>query len=182
MANGKGGARPGAGRPKKPLAEKIVDGQASKAKVLNFGDEMKGEDMPEPNKYLYEQTKGASENTAQEIYEKTWRWLKERKCDIYVQPNLVEQYAICVARHIQAEEAIHTYGFLAKHPTTGVAITSPFIRISHEFLKQSNAIWNQIYLVIKENCADFYTNASDGSTDVMEQILNSRPKRGNNGN
>ena len=179
MANGRGGARPGAGRKKKPLADKILEGKESKAKVLDFGAKIEGVDMPEPGKYLSEQTKGASENVAKAVYQKTWAWLKERKCDVYINPQLVEQYAMSVARWIQAEEAVHTFGFLAKHPTTQMPIASPYVRISQDFLKQSTNLWLQIYGVIKENCAEFYQYSGGQPTDdMMEIILSSQPKRG----
>ena len=53
MANGHGGARPGAGRKKKPLSEKIVDGNPGKAplKKLQFGNldvGLAGEDGKRP--------------------------------------------------------------------------------------------------------------------------------------
>ena len=49
MANGHGGARPGAGRKKKALSEKIIDGNPCKAPLtkLQFGlkdTDMHGED------------------------------------------------------------------------------------------------------------------------------------------
>lgn len=175
MANGYGGARAGAGRKKKPIAERIKSGNTDKAKVLTFDSELTGTEMPPPEKYLSEQTKGASENLAGEICQKTWNWLKERKCDIFINPQLVEQYAMSVARWIQAERAVHTFGFLAKHPTTGMPIASPYVKISQDFLRQSTAIWLHIFGVIKENCADFYTYPADNpNDDLMEKILSGR--------
>ena len=51
MANGHGGARPGAGRKKKALSEKLVDGNPGKAPLtkIQFGMQdsgLAGEDMP----------------------------------------------------------------------------------------------------------------------------------------
>ena len=84
-----------------------------------------------------------------------------------------------VARWIQAEEAVHTFGFLAKHPTTQMPIASPYVKISQDFLKQSTNLWLQIYGVIKENCAEFYQYSGGQPTDdMMEIILSSQPKRG----
>ncbi len=38
-------------------------------------------------------------------------------------------------RWIQCEECITEYGFLAKHPTTGNAIPSPYVSMSQSFSK-----------------------------------------------
>lgn len=56
-----------------------------------------------------------------------------------------------IARWIQCERAISEYGFLAKHPTTGNAIQSPYVVMSQNFLNQSNRIWLEIYKIVKEN-------------------------------
>ena len=61
-----------------------------------------------------------------------------------------EQYAVSVSRWIQCEECISEYGFLAKHPTTGNAIASPYVSMSQQYMKQVNQIWYQIYQVVKE--------------------------------
>lgn len=178
MANGRGGARPGAGRKKKPLADKILEGKESKAKVLDFGAEIEGVDMPEPGKYLSEQTKGASENVAKAVYQKTWAWLKERKCDVYINPQLVEQYAMSVARGFRQRRPF-TLSVFWQSTDNADADTSPYVKISQDFLKQSTNLWLQIYGVIKENCAEFYQYSGGQPTDdMMEIILSSQPKRG----
>ena len=98
MANGHGGARPGAGRKKKALSEKIMDGNPGKAPLTKLQFEiqktdMHGEDMPPVAEYLKQVTKNSQQNLAPQIYEDTWRWLNERGCAIYVKKELIEQYA-----------------------------------------------------------------------------------------
>ena len=61
-----------------------------------------------------------------------------------------------VARWIQCEEAITEYGFLAKHPTTGNAIQSPYVAMSQNFMSQTNRLWMEIYQIVKENCSSEY--------------------------
>lgn len=177
MANGHGGARPGAGRKKKAVIDRIDDPTYNKKiEVLKVDNDLKGEEMPEPSKYLLQQTKGASENIAGDVYKKTWDWLKARGCAHLVQPNLIEQYAMTVARWIQAENAVHTFGFLAKHPTTQMPIASPYVKLSQDFLKQSTNLWLQIYQVVKENCTETY---GGDENDPMAYLLN-HPPGGNN--
>jgi hypothetical protein len=172
MANGQGGYRINSGRKKSAenLGEKTIK---------NKFKELQGEDIPKPGSYLSMQTKGASENCAKEIYQRTWKWLQERGCDVLITPNQVEQYSMSVARWIQAEDAIHTFGFLAKHPTTGAPISSPYVKIAQDFMKQSTNLWLQIYGVIKENCIEYANkNATNASEDMMEIILSTQPMRG----
>ena len=51
---------------------------------------------------------------------------------------------MAISRWIQCEECITEYGFLAKHPTTGNAIPSPYVSMSQSFSKQANNLWFQI--------------------------------------
>ena len=103
-------------------------------------------------------------------------WLAERKCATLVSPQLLERYAMSVARWIQCEEAISDFGFLAKHPTTGNAIQSPYVAMSQNFMSQTNRLWMEIYQIVKENCATEYSGATP-MDDAMERLL--RARKGN---
>lgn len=75
MANGHGGARPGAGRKKKALSEKIMDGNPGKAPLTKLQFEiqktdMHGEDMPPVAEYLKQVTKN-SQKTLHRRFTKT---------------------------------------------------------------------------------------------------------------
>jgi hypothetical protein len=168
----RGGARAGAGRKKKALADKISEGKTDKVTVLPTAN-LKGIEMPAPKEYLKAPQKNGQENYAVEIYEKTWNWLNEKGCAELVSPELIEHYAMTVSRWIQCQDAISNYGFLAKHPTTGAAIVSPYVNISLQYMKQANQLWYQIYQVVKENCSEGYSGANP-QDDVMERLLRSR--------
>lgn len=75
---------------------------------------------PSPTIFSAEQRDG-SELQAKEIYEETWKWLKQIGCAAKVSPQLLERYAMCSARWIQCEEMTNRMGFLSKHPTTSAA-------------------------------------------------------------
>ena len=81
-----------------------------------------------------------------------------------------------VARWIQCEEAVTEYGFLAKHPTTGNAIQSPYVAMSQNFMSQTNRLWMEIFQIVKENCVGEYAGANP-QYDVMERLL--RARKGN---
>ena len=172
---GKRGPQPGSGgRPKKPLADKVLEGNPGKRPLKALDPPvLMGEEMPPPHQYLSERQKGGKDLYAVEIYTETWDWLKQHKCENALSAQVLERYAMSAARWIQCEEAISAYGFLSKHPTTGAPIPSPFVAMSQSFMKQANYQWNQIYQVVRENCAVAVEGRSP-QDDVMERLLSAR--------
>ena len=173
----RGGARVGAGAKKKPLADKISSGNPGgrKLTVMEFKDtaDLKGLEMPEPARMLEAIQKDGKALVASEIYKSTWIWLNERGCAAFVSPRLLERYAMSVARWIQCEEAVTEYGFLAKHPTTGNAIQSPYVAMGQNYMNQTNRLWMEIFQIVKENCTGEYSGANP-QDDVMERLLTAR--------
>lgn len=172
MANGHGGARPGAGRKKQSAAQKKLHGKAPmKSKGVKLkGEQLEANDCPEPHAYMSMQTKNSAENISKQIYSEVYEWLKKRKCEHLIQPQLIEQYALSYARYAQAETAIHQFGMLAKNQNSGNAVPSPFIEISQAYLKQSQNIWLSIYSIVKDSCVE-YTEDGDPNDDIMEMLL-----------
>lgn len=142
---------------------------------MEFKDvaDLSGEAMPQPRKYLSSTQKNGKEIMAIDVYEKTWHWLNERGCAQLILSQLLGQYAMSISRWIQCEECITEFGFLAKHPTTGNAIPSPYVPMAQNFMKQSNNIWFQIYQVVRENCSQEFKGATPHD-DVMERLLSAR--------
>ncbi|NLV87314.1 MAG: P27 family phage terminase small subunit [Clostridiales bacterium] len=182
----RGGRRVRAGEKPEPLANKIITGKA--AMVLEVPDfqpetalvadeledtaDLLGADMPAPSDYLSSRQKDGKPLEADALYVETWKWLKARGCEKFVNPRLIESYAQAFTRYIQCEEAISTYGFLGKHPTTGGAIASPFVQMSQSFQKQANLVWYEIFDIVKQNCTTAYVgNPQD---DIMEALLSGR--------
>ena len=172
---GQRGPQPGSGgRPKKPLADKVLEGNPGKRPLKALDPPvLKGEEMPPPSQYLSERQKGGKDLYAVEIYTETWDWLKRHGCEAAVSAQVLERYAMSAARWIQCEEAISAYGFLSKHPTTGAPIPSPFVAMSQSFMKQANYQWSQIYQVVRENSA-VAVEGRGPQDDVMERLLSAR--------
>ena len=165
----RGGARVGAGRKSKALVDKINEGAS--ASVLNFPetDDLIGVDVPPVKDFMKAHQKNGKDFLAEEIYKETFQWLKARGCEKAVYSELVVQYAMSVSRWIQCEEIVSEFGFLAKHPTTGNAIASPYVSMSQSYMKQVNQLWYQIFQIVRENCSsDFSGNPMD---DTMEKLL-----------
>ena len=182
----RGGSRVRAGERPAALVDKISAGKS--ARVLEIPDldtdtdleitdlndtaDFDGEDMPPPSEYLSARQKDGKPLGADELYTETWRWLKARGCEKFVNPRLIEAYSQAFSRYIQCEEAISLYGFLGKHPTTGGAIASPFVQMSQSFQKQANLIWYEIFDIVRQNCTTaFVGNPQD---DIMEALLSKR--------
>lgn len=179
---GQRGPKPGTGgRPKKPIADKIADGNPGKRalSVIDFKDSvanLEGQPMPKPSEFLSAKQKDGSTLCAAEIFISTWEWLSKRGCAAIVSPQLIERYAMSSARWIQCETVTSELGFLAKHPTTGAAIQSPYVAIADKYMTQANRLWSEIYQIVRENCTGEYTGESP-QDDVMERLL--RARRGN---
>ncbi len=170
------GPQPGTGgRPRKAVTDKLRDGAKNKPTVIRLpeAEDMIGADMPEPREFLSAIQKGGEDIQAKEIYQTTWNWLKRYRCEHLVTQQNLEQYAMAAARWIQCEEVVSKFGFLAKHPTTGAAITSPYVAMAREYSKHSNALWNQIYALVKDNCGSDYSGRNP-QDDVMERLLTMR--------
>lgn len=171
----RGGSRVGAGRKPKALFEKITEGKAV-ALTLPEPVEIDGVDMPPVKDFMKASQKSGKDLCAEEVFKATWTWLKARGCEKIVNRSLIDQYAMSVSRWIQCEECISEYGFLAKHPTTGAAIASPYVSMAQSFMKQTNQIWFQIYQVVKDNCTTDYGGANP-QDDLMERLLSARKGR-----
>ena len=173
----RGGPRPGTGPKKKALIDKINDGTADGEKVLPQPADIEGYDIPPVKDYLKAKQKSGKDLCAEDVFIATYKWLKNCGCEKLVTLQQIEQYAMSVSRWIQCEEAISEFGFLAKHPTTGNAIASPFVAMSRDYMKQVNATWFAIHQIVKENCSIDYGGTTPHD-DLMERLLTAR--RGNN--
>jgi len=174
MSNNHGGTRPGAGRKRKPLAEKVLNAGNGHHKITKLKSpvpaDIEGEDMPPVAEYLKRNTKNTIEKLAPQIFENTWRWLKERGCERFVVKELIEQYALYLARTIQCEEGVDTFGLLAKHPTTGSPIASPYTTMGISYSKQANILWGQIFQIVKEN-SSVDAGSQNPNDDIMFRLL-----------
>ena len=175
---GNRGPQPGTGgRPRKPLADKVLEGKRSKEPLtviaLPEAPYLEGMEMPPPHEFMSAEQKSGLDLVAKELYQTTWDWLRNHSCEHLVTRQNLEQYAMAAARWIQCEQAISQFGFLAKHPTTGSAIISPYVAAAREYSKHANALWNQIYAIVRDNSSTDYRGYNP-QDDVMERLLTMR--------
>lgn len=98
----RGGARAGARRKSKALADKLAEGNPRKHEltVIEFKnmEDLKGEDMPKPSRMLSAKQTDGKKLPAADIYKKTWQWFEKRGCAVFVPQELLERYAMSAAR------------------------------------------------------------------------------------
>ena len=158
---GSGGYRAGAGRPKKPASEKILEGNPGKRpiEVLDFEE---CEDIPkEPPSWLSSKGK--------QVYKKTVEWLEKIGCTKGILPDTIEEYAQCKSRWLEAEETLNKYGLLVKDKK-GNPGPSPYLQFSQTYLKMTNDVWSKIYQVVRETKLT-EIDPNSPNDDVMESLL-----------
>ena len=164
----RGGPRPGAGRKPRDRDEMALEGRIEALGVELPSVALSGRDMPDVHEHLKRAQEDGGQFQAEQVFEETWRWLAARGAEESVGRQLVEQYAMTVARWIQCEDAVSKYGFIAKHPTTGAPIASPYVAMGREYLRQANQSWWQIWQIVKEMGGQ---GSGEDRADPMEAIL-----------
>lgn len=171
---GKRGPKPGTGgRPKKPLVDKITEGNPGKRtlKVVEFNEKEVAE-LPEPPEFLLEAAKVTEKwPSATDIFNKTVDWIKKTGCLEIIPTDYIEEYALCKTRWLECERMNARVGLLAKHPTTGQPMQSPYVQMATTYLRQSDAAWSKIYEVVKTNCTTEFRQNGTPHDDVMERLL-----------
>jgi hypothetical protein len=174
MANGHGGKRPGAGRPRKPLAEKILDGNPGKRKpkVLNI-PEMEAPSL-EPPEYIssYVGRRGGKPD-ATEIYAETAKWLDKTGCLHLINPAFIMEYAVLKSRWLECEFIVST-AIMVKDKKEEV-VPNPMVETGLKYLRAADAAWDKIWSVVAQNSEVYF--GSDPNSDVMAVLLRNKPER-----
>lgn len=156
-----GGYRPNAGRPKKSATEKILNGNPGKRKieVLEFEE---GTELPnKPATWLSQKAK--------EIWNDVYEWLNKIGCKKGILPCNLDEYAHCKSRWLECEQAVTTHGILVKNDK-GKPVQNPCIVMAQQYLRQTNEVWNKIYVVVRDTKLSNYDDNSPNN-DIMENIL-----------
>ncbi len=177
MANGHGGARSNAGRPRKALSEALVDGtRPSRLKTVKFeGVELLDENtptVPEVMEYLKAVQKDGDLLLAEMFFIRIYKWLVDRKCEKLIEEDYLQRFALQQARYVQIENLISKTGFLAKS-SSGTAIESPLEAMALNRLKILNQMQQTIENIVRAYCETPYTGFPNGS-GPMEMLLSGR--------
>ena len=169
----RGGLRIGSGRKRKSIEEKILEGRADEndfAENKNDFPQINAESSIAPPKdFLSDEQFNGGTTYAEEIYRETCEWINGHGCAGIVSKSIVENFAQTTARHIQCERLISGTGLLSAHPLTGKPTSSPLIKSSLEYLKQSNILWQMIFAAVRDNSSKGVVG--NEQNDIMENLL-----------
>jgi len=177
IANGHGGKREGAGRPRKNLADKILDGTTDKhrPKVLSF----EGADVPReaPEWTAYYGTKTAGEPDVGEIYRTTVQWLEKTGCLHLINPDYITDYAIIKASWYEAQRMITRYGlhYIKGQDDKKALQYNPMIDAAVKYHKMTEIAWAKIWNIVAQNSEVYF--GDDPNMDSTSYLLNHKPKR-----
>ena len=168
MANstGWGGRRPGAGRKKKNPGAAAVP---VKKPVSRAPEPVKVTDLPPVAEYLKAEQVGGIPLRAEKIYIEVYSWLQARNCIEIVGGQLIEQYALNVARYLQCEEIVSRTGITAARGTGGTMI-NPYVTAGQEYLKTANNIWLTIMQTVKEVSGSEF-KATNPEDNILKELL-----------
>ena len=169
----RGGLRIGSGRKRKSLEDKILEGRADDNAFAenksDVEDILPQRSIKPPKDYLSDEQFNGGTTYAEEIYRETYEWINSHGCAGIVSAQLIENYAQTTARYIQCERLISQMGLVAAHPLTGKPTSSPLIKSSLEYLKQSNILWQMIFAAVRDNSSKGVV--ADTRNDLMETLL-----------
>ncbi len=180
----RGGARPGAGRPKKPLADKLIEGNPGKRELtkLKFPANENADgnsNTGNSNKSNIQKSKPARMPSyldmvakeggdvlppASEIYKMLTEWIEASGCADFIAPNLIEDFAFLRRAYLECEYMNRKMGRIASGKR------SPYVNMALDYQKAVMAVYNQIWLIISRNCEEKY----DGGKNAFLEFLTNR--------
>ena len=174
---GKRGPQPGSGgRPKKPLADKVLEGNPGKREltVVKFdGGEKPKPKPPQPPKnhtprgmpsYLDMVAKEGGDvlPPAGEIYAVLSEWVVSSGCADIVAPNLVEDFAFLRRGYLECEYMNRKLGRIASGKR------SPYVNMALDYQKAMMAVYNQIWSIVSQNSETKF----EGKSKFLNALMN----------
>jgi hypothetical protein len=172
-----GGARIGAGRHKKPLADKIAEGNPGKRelktvqfpKSSNQVDKQlsKNQDLqvrlgPPDLLALNGLEGGDNIPSATEIFALLTAFIKSSGCEHLIAVNLVEDFAHFRRSYLECEYMNRTRGRIANGKR------SPYVTMAVDYNKQALAIYDRIWNIIAQNSEQSY----EGKNEFLSMLTN----------
>jgi len=177
MANGHGGKRNGAGRPKKSLADKQMEGMYGKRrpKVLSFpeqGEEYRLE-YPKWLNNLDSEFEGIP--TIEEFWTTTVEWLEKTGCLHLINPDMIIDYAVAKVRQYETEGVIAASNTIYPSKKGDYSIgVNPAVEVSMMYQSQADSVWDKIWSIVTQNSEKYY--GDDPKQILMKNLLSGRPE------
>ena len=167
---GRGGARPGAGRPRKPLTARLEEGVGvvshKNPKVLEFPENSKKSKKHTLPTFLEMASKegGGDLPSATEIYRQTLDWIVSTGCEKYVSKQLIEDFAFTRRSYLESEYMNKKLGRVMQGSKP-----SPYVKHALEYAKQATAFYREIWQIIAQNST---TDFKDSGNAFLEMLKN----------
>jgi len=166
----RGGARPGSGRKKKPLAEKILEGNPGRRplKVVEFyGISANGKlTPPEFLKIASKEAADSDYPTADVIFCQVAEWLQGTGVAHLVSPTLIEDFAMNRRAYFETEYMNKKMGRIMNTGNGGKR--SPYVDMAQAYYAMMRSAWDKIWAIVAQNSEKLYEGGSD---DIMEKLL-----------
>ena len=147
----RGGARSGAGRPKKPLAEKLIEGNPGRRELstLKIAPLPAPAGPPEFLKQCGREDDGALP-CATEIYSCLTEFIRAAGCENLVAPTLIEDFAHLRRAYLECEYMNRKMGRIANGKR------SPYVPMAVDYSKQAMAIFDRIWNIVSQHSEQPY--------------------------
>ena len=175
----KGGARKGAGRKPKPLAEKLAAGNPGKRPLKKVEFENTSYNPAVPPAYLQdlEKKKGNSVTSPLEIYRETIAYLEPSECLHLIPAALIREYVMANYNMIQAHYELSHSSNVGVNNKGEVVITS-FAEIMMKMQKQVLATWEPIWNIVSRSSERVLDNPEH---ELLSLILGGRVRKKSGG-
>jgi len=179
MANGHGGARKNAGRKPKSLALKLAEGNPGHRplKKVEFGDT--DVEVPKAPEFLQITYEGHSMfPSAVHVFDEIAAWLATTGCLHMIPVGNIATYAL--AKHFLLKSAyqLSTTKLVTKDAKKEGLVVSAFAKSFFECVKITNAAWDVIWAVVRDNSEKLVRNTEG---DFIAQLSGLRVRRGRAG-
>lgn len=147
----RGPAKGHGGRPRKPVSDKLLEGNPSKRaiKIIDINKIDSATDID-----IVPSTLSVS---GKDIYENTVAYLRRLNCAELVNPMLVEEFALNRQRWLEAEKFMDSGEF-----------DKDVAKISSEYQNQMRRSWAEIFSVVNNNCTE---NVELNREDDLQDLL-----------
>ena len=162
---GKRGPQPGSGgRPKKPLAEKIIEGNPGKRELstLKIAPLPAAAEPPEFLKQCGREDDGTLP-AATDIYSCLIDFIKAAGCENLIAPILIEDFAHLRRAYLECEYMNRKMGRIASGKR------SPYVQMAVDYSKQAMAIFDRIWNIISQNSEQPYEGKNDFLTLLTQR-------------
>jgi len=171
----KGGARKGAGRKPKPLAEKLAAGNPGKRPLKKVEFVNNTYDPSTPPAYLkaLEKKSGNTVVTPTEIYQRVIAYLEPSDCLHLIPEELICEYVMANYYSVQAKYELSQSNHVGINNKGEVVVTS-FAVFMQKQQKQVLDIWDKIWEIVSRNSERIMDNPEH---DMLALILSGRVRK-----